>query len=103
MLLVTSASSIYLHKLWSSDAQKFASTVAMNPRTQRKFVWSIAQMQRFHIPAQSMLFKGKSLSTTYYTHRYVPCQNDMKLMSQCNLIPISFLVIEDLSFEVETF
>ena len=71
MLLVTSASSIYLHKLWSSDAQKFASTVAMNPRTQRKFVWSIAQMQTFHIPAQSMLSKGKSLSTTYYTHRYV--------------------------------
>ena len=58
MLLMASGCSIYLHKLWSSDAQKFASTVASNPRTQRKFVWSIAQMQRFPIPSQSLLIKG---------------------------------------------
>lgn len=75
MLLVTSASSIYLHKLWSSDAQKFARTVAMNPRTQRKFVWSIAQMQRFHIPVQSLLFKGKSLKILILkdTEKYIHC------------------------------
>ena len=59
MLAMASVSSIYLHKQWSSDAQKFANTVALNPRTQRKYVWSIAQMQRFNIPPQSLLIKGK--------------------------------------------
>ena len=57
--LIGSACAVYLHKIWSADPQKFATCVALNPRTQRKFVWSIAQLQRLKLPSQSILTKGK--------------------------------------------
>ena len=48
---------IYLHKIWLVDPQLFAATLALNPRTQRKFVWAITQMLRYKLPSDSCIAK----------------------------------------------
>ena len=59
MCLTASACAVYLHKIWSVDPQLFTTTVGLNPRTQRKFVSAIMQMQMLKLPSQSILVKGK--------------------------------------------
>ena len=48
---------VYLHKIWLVDPQLFAATLALNPRTQRKFVWAITQMQRHILSSDSSIAK----------------------------------------------
>ena len=49
---------VYLHKMWSSEPNMFTNAVAQNARRQRKYVWSIAQLQLLKLPSPSILTKG---------------------------------------------
>ena len=44
--------------MWSSEPNMFTNAVAQNARRQRKYVWSIAQLQLLKLPSPSILTKG---------------------------------------------